>query len=181
MKQFQQKQSQSGRSMVEMLGVLAIIGVLSVGGITGYRYAMNQYEKNEFFNQMNILLLERRIMTDHDGYFCEMGEENNSLQTYQQNYLQKDENTFSKVPGVVRVSDLYGGCNSSYEIGLKIKKEFFTIDFIDQLYTFIDSKLVDDLSWNGFSFKYGETQDLEFIIKNNYIVDDEEIKFVIKE
>ena len=28
--------SQSGRSMVEMLGVLAIIGVLSIGGIAGY-------------------------------------------------------------------------------------------------------------------------------------------------
>ena len=31
---------QSGRSMVEMLGVLAIIGVLSVGGISGYSKAM---------------------------------------------------------------------------------------------------------------------------------------------
>ena len=31
---------QSGRSMVEMLGVLAIIGVLSVGGISGYSKAI---------------------------------------------------------------------------------------------------------------------------------------------
>ena len=29
------KKNESGRSMVEMLGVLAIIGVLSVGGIAG--------------------------------------------------------------------------------------------------------------------------------------------------
>ena len=29
-----------GRSMIEMLGVLAIIGVLSVGGIAGYSKAM---------------------------------------------------------------------------------------------------------------------------------------------
>lgn len=29
------KNEQSGRSMVEILGVLAIIGVLSVGGIAG--------------------------------------------------------------------------------------------------------------------------------------------------
>ena len=28
---------ESGRSMVEMLGVLAIIGVLSIGGIAGYK------------------------------------------------------------------------------------------------------------------------------------------------
>ena len=31
-----EKNEQTGRSMVEMLGVLAIIGVLSVGGIAGY-------------------------------------------------------------------------------------------------------------------------------------------------
>ena len=30
------KNNQSGRSMVEMLGVLAIIGVLSAGGLAGY-------------------------------------------------------------------------------------------------------------------------------------------------
>ena len=30
-----EKNEQTGRSMVEMLGVLAIIGVLSVGGIEG--------------------------------------------------------------------------------------------------------------------------------------------------
>ena len=34
---------QSGRSMIEMLGVLAIIGVLSVGGIAGYSKAMTKY------------------------------------------------------------------------------------------------------------------------------------------
>ncbi len=38
---------EGGRSMVEMLGVLAIIGVLSVGGIAGYTMAMNKYKANE--------------------------------------------------------------------------------------------------------------------------------------
>ena len=38
--------SQSGRSMVEMLGVLAIIGVLSVGGIAGYSHAMRRHRAN---------------------------------------------------------------------------------------------------------------------------------------
>ena len=35
-----ERNEQTGRSMVEMLGVLAIIGVLSVGGIAGYSKAM---------------------------------------------------------------------------------------------------------------------------------------------
>jgi Tfp pilus assembly protein PilE len=41
------KRSQKGRSMVEMLGVLAIIGVLSVGGISAYGVAMKKHKANE--------------------------------------------------------------------------------------------------------------------------------------
>ena len=36
-----------GRSMIEMLGVLAVIGVLSVGGIYGYKIAMNMHGANQ--------------------------------------------------------------------------------------------------------------------------------------
>ena len=50
--------SQTGRSMVEMLDVLAIIGVLSVGGIAGYRIAMEKYKINEVINAYNLLLVE---------------------------------------------------------------------------------------------------------------------------
>ena len=45
----------SGRSMVEMLGVLAIIGVLSVGAIAGYSKAMNKYRLNKMVEQYNQL------------------------------------------------------------------------------------------------------------------------------
>ncbi len=41
------KRSQKGRSMVEMLGVLAIIGVLFVGGISAYSTAMEKHKANE--------------------------------------------------------------------------------------------------------------------------------------
>ena len=44
---------ESGRSMVEMLGVLAIIGVLTVGGIFGYIYGMNKYRANEILDGAN--------------------------------------------------------------------------------------------------------------------------------
>ena len=43
----------SGRSMVEMLGVLAIIGVLSVGAIAGYSKAMLRYKLNKQAEQLN--------------------------------------------------------------------------------------------------------------------------------
>lgn len=48
--------NQSGRSMVEMLGVLAIIGVLSVGAINGYSKAMTKYKLNKFAEGLNSLL-----------------------------------------------------------------------------------------------------------------------------
>lgn len=45
--------NQTGRSMIEMLGVLAIIGVLSVGGIAGYSKAMMQYKINKTVDQIS--------------------------------------------------------------------------------------------------------------------------------
>ena len=45
--------SENGRSMVEMLGVLAIIGVLSVGAIAGYSKAMFKYKLNKHAEQLN--------------------------------------------------------------------------------------------------------------------------------
>ena len=45
--------NESGRSMVEMLGVLAIIGVLSIGGITGYTMSMNRYQANQIIDAAN--------------------------------------------------------------------------------------------------------------------------------
>ena len=46
----------AGRSMVEMLGVLAIIGVLSVGAIAGYSKAMMKYKLNKHAEQMNTVI-----------------------------------------------------------------------------------------------------------------------------
>ena len=40
------KKTEAGRSMIEMLGVLAIIGVLSIGGLAGYTMAMNRHRAN---------------------------------------------------------------------------------------------------------------------------------------
>ena len=47
---------ENGRSMVEMLGVLAIIGVLSVGAISGYSKAMMKYKLNKQTEQLGSIL-----------------------------------------------------------------------------------------------------------------------------
>ena len=48
--------SNIGRSMVEMLGVLAIIGVLSAGGLAGYNKAMTQHKLNKNAEEIGYLL-----------------------------------------------------------------------------------------------------------------------------
>ena len=45
---------QSGRSMVEMLGVLAVIGVLSIGGIMGYSYGMDKIKANKIMQDVEL-------------------------------------------------------------------------------------------------------------------------------
>ena len=54
------RNDQGGRSMVEMLGVLAIIGVLSVGGISGYSKAMAKYKLTKVQDQITMLLMNIR-------------------------------------------------------------------------------------------------------------------------
>ncbi len=42
--------NETGRSMVEMLGVIAVMGVLSLGGIAGYTLATNRYSANRIID-----------------------------------------------------------------------------------------------------------------------------------
>lgn len=53
---------QTGRSMVEMLGVLAIIGVLSVGGIAGYSKAMTKFKITKTFDQVSMMVANIRTL-----------------------------------------------------------------------------------------------------------------------
>lgn len=83
MKLIQEKtNSQSGRSMVEMLGVLAIIGVLSVGGIAGYKTAMDMYKKNqlrEIINAFEFSVAE----ADNKDFCTPYDQPNSSLVAFQ--------------------------------------------------------------------------------------------------
>ena len=63
------KYNENGRSMVEMLGVLAIIGVLSVGGIAGYSKAMNKYKINKTTDQVSMLVANIRTLFSSQGNY----------------------------------------------------------------------------------------------------------------
>jgi type II secretory pathway pseudopilin PulG len=53
---------QGGRSMIEMLGVLAIIGVLSVGGIAGYSKAMTKFKVNKTIDLVSQIAANTRTL-----------------------------------------------------------------------------------------------------------------------
>ena len=52
----------SGRSMVEMLGVLAIVGVLSIGGIAGYVTASRNLRINNLKDEISTIVANIRSM-----------------------------------------------------------------------------------------------------------------------
>lgn len=52
----------SGRSMVEMLGVLAIVGVLSVGGIIGYITASHNLRTNNLKDEISTIVANIRAL-----------------------------------------------------------------------------------------------------------------------
>ena len=70
------KSEQSGRSMVEMLGVLAIIGVLSVGGIAGYSKAMAKFKTSKALDQVSTTVANVRTLysgqPNYDGLTTEI-------------------------------------------------------------------------------------------------------------
>ena len=49
---------ESGRSLIEMLGVLAVMGVLTIGAMAGFNYAMNKQRANATVNYVNQLAIE---------------------------------------------------------------------------------------------------------------------------
>ena len=61
--------NEQGRSMIEMLGVLAIVGVLSVGGIAGYSKAMNKFKTNKLVDQISMISTNLRTLYSSQGNY----------------------------------------------------------------------------------------------------------------
>ena len=58
-----------GRSMIEMLGVLAIIAVLTVGGIAGYSKAMKKYQANKVVGEIIQVLVKFKELSENDKFY----------------------------------------------------------------------------------------------------------------
>ncbi len=69
------KNNEQGRSMIEMLGVLAIVGVLSVGGIAGYSKAMVKVKNNRLISELSELIINIRTMYIGQNNYSGINEE----------------------------------------------------------------------------------------------------------
>ena len=73
--------NENGRSMIEMLGVLAIIGVLSVGGIAGYSKAMAKFRANKTIDQISHIVTNIRILFGSQKNYADIGNNDGVLIT----------------------------------------------------------------------------------------------------
>ena len=117
---------QCGRSMIEMLGVLAIVGVLSVGGIAGYGKAMEKFKLTKALDDYSMLingLIEykdniRKIKTNDSLY---------GLVDIVQS-LNLVPKTWKKV-SAMHISDNYGNVLRIYSNNMDSENVFYVIDF----------------------------------------------------
>ena len=95
--------------MIEMLGVLAIIGVLSVGGIAGYSKAMMKYRINKTIEQITLIAGNIRSFFAPQGNYTGLGcpdEGTNGCDVVKKAHLIPDEMlTFDKIDdhGLIRI------------------------------------------------------------------------------
>lgn len=63
------KYLQAGRSMIEMLGVLTIIAIITMVGISSFSKAMNMYHTDKMMDQLTMLVTNIRTLFSHDHYY----------------------------------------------------------------------------------------------------------------
>ncbi len=150
------KNTQSGRSMIEMLGVLAIIGVLSVGGIAGYSKAMQKYRINKTIEQ--ITLIAGNIRTFFAPQRSYSGISGTVLKKAK---LVPDEmwngsNIINAWGGQVNIdlaSSVDGkGDNKAFSIMFLGLPQEACIELLSQDYTALDVKMIDIIYSNDVAF-----------------------------
>ena len=178
-KQMIRYSQETGRSMVEMLGVLAIIGVLSVGGIAGYSKAMYKQKMNKTVDIVSKVLMginEWSLKSLHiDGpgmtnrYAIQLGILDQSLCETQGTYSE------CRLPigGKMEVGD------KSFSISLRgeTNRKNICVDFLSQHWeTALPANYdyIATLTYNG-EFKYVYSTNTDIEVKTSYTLTDIEV------
>ncbi len=169
------KTNQIGRSMVEMLGVLAIIGVLSVGAIAGYSKAMMKYKINKTIDEISNIVAN--IRTVFNGNYEGLDSYNNpnilkNLNIVPENMWQGTElvNAFGGKVIYGNIIDAfyieYQGLSSDICVrlatqGWAIDGGFLVVGACGDVYKFCDYASVTEAYWGQESFSYTDDAELE--------------------
>ena len=138
--------NQNGRSMIEMLGVLAIIGVLSVGGIAGYSKAMMKYRINKTIEQITLIAGNVRTFFAPQGNYKDLNGYASSYKILRKAKIIPDEMWYSDTSIInvfgygVYVYNAYkstSGDNKAFRITYKLpsSEENFCIELLSQDWT----------------------------------------------
>lgn len=121
------KNEQSGRSMVEMLGVLAIIGVLSVGGISGYSKAMAKFKLTKAQDQISMLLMNIRTAFSGSANF----EGLNNKAAVQLNIIPGDmlPNGIGKASGISQTAGVRNAFSGNVVLEATASEQHFALTF----------------------------------------------------
>ena len=125
------KNFEAGRSMIEMLGVLAIVGVLSVGGIAGYSKAMEKWKVDKLISEYSLLihgliehydsLIKQKNTTYIAQYALDLGLTPETWKLYNEQYLSDSDNNLvqifintSSTPYHITIDFNLGGMTEDY-------------------------------------------------------------------
>lgn len=156
--------NESGRSMIEMLGVLAIIGVLSVGGIAGYSKAMEKIKTNKTINLITAAYVNVKTLCRNQP--CDEGEGPMPSLLYPEDLIGCRSSNYSGM-------ETYSNCNtplggkfsmSNYDEG---SYAFFMIDLFN-----LDNNACMILS--TYDWKFSDLRNISIGTNNNPIFDWEE-------
>ena len=125
------KKLESGRSMVEMLGVLAIIGVLSVGGIAGYSLSMRRHRANGIVD----LASKYALVVYND---CQQKLLNGEITSIDVCGMKDNPDFEAAAVGTLPAGVEFGGSNNTPHISHNIDKGVDTVGFSAE---FDDDKL----------------------------------------
>ena len=140
------KNTQLGRSMVEMLGVLAIIGVLSVGGIAGYSKAMNKHKINNTLDKLSAIMARLVELKEGGANLSGVSNENLSKFGFDCDF---DENIYGcKLPlGYYGIYHSIYNNNSSFMLDIIFQKS--TVDMCTAFFTTGIHRTLPDDWWTG--------------------------------
>ena len=115
------KTKENGRSMVEMLGVLAIIAVLSAGALAGYSKAMYKIKMNKMIEQISTIAMNVQTLAANDSEHSMTDQwlyENQLTAGFVPQEMIKDGKIWSPFKNRVSISPSISGTENNLEIAI---------------------------------------------------------------